>query len=182
MNPRSIALMVAPLFFFGTASCGATSGAPPPGVAGHLPGATQDSSAKNEAGVCRMVSTQQLRKAFGGTISAANLDDMTPGMDRCTWTVSGSRLANSPFAVVAYSTPLVQGSRPRRTSNEGRGLPTSPVAVGSLGPSKTWDGQHLDLAWTRRGRSYGLEIVPAGRTHVAQARALQALITLAPRS
>lgn len=149
----------------------------PPGVADHLPGSSAHGLASGARGTCNLVSQSRLKDALGGTISSPTADNLTPGMDRCTWTAAGSRLAKAPLLIVALRSELAPPVvTPSRTAHSGRKpKKTGLIAATSLDPRAVWDASSLSLSWPVKGGSLSLQIVAGHNQDVDPNGALEAL-------
>lgn len=93
------------------AGCGADPNSAPPGVAEHVPGRTAGALAAAKGGACNVIPAAVMRRAFEGTVAAPIPDNLTPGLDRCTWRIAKSSIG--PGTLIVFR-PLAATS-PRAT-------------------------------------------------------------------
>ncbi len=155
------------------AACGTNTHANPPGLTDHMPGNTADAPANQAGGSCLRLTSTRIQAVFGGQVSSPQADNLTPGLDRCNWTINHSPLSQKPLELTAYR-PTVAGPA------TGRGQHRPAVRVPDLGAGATFTPTTLTLTYTRSSVSVSLQLIPSGTmAHSRQAAVLGALVQLA---
>lgn len=156
----------------------------PPGVAAHLPGATATARANGPGGTCRLLTTTQIKAALGGTVSAPSGDNLTPGLDRCSWTITGSTLNKKAVVLVVSHSNLPPAKPPHLKQH--RGHPSSNAssvqAVPTLDSAATWTPQQRALTWPSGHGSMTLQLVAPQELSLDDTKTLTLLTELAIQS
>lgn len=173
MRTRTSSAVVLSLAGILLTACGHDVHASPPGVADHQPGNTRNAPASQPGGTCGLLSSAAIQGAFGRQVSAGTADNLTPGLDRCNWTITHSALCTQPLELTAYR-PLNASSTPASSHQHGA------TAVPALGRTATYFPATFTLSYVKDGKTISLELIPAQKlTPTAQARVEQILVTIA---
>lgn len=171
------ALIVAAIVYVSLSEHHRDPNLPPPGVAEHLPGATASAVANGAGGTCHLLDKEKIQAAGGGVVSNTQADSLTPGLDRCSWTVHGSDLAKGDVVVVVTRSDLAPAVVQHTKASDAN--KTRLVAVPEVGKGAVWLASQLALSWPDGKGSAAIQILAAHGVEVDPAKALNELTALA---
>jgi len=132
-------------------ACGTNPNRTPPGISHHLPGKTAGAIAAGKGGACAQIARTSIETAVHGTASAPTPDNLTPGQDRCTWTITRSAIGTGTLIVFQ---PLTPATTPPTAVPHQR----SHGAIG--GELASFDASTLTLNGTGQGHRFSTQFVP----------------------
>lgn len=150
-------------------ACGSNPGKPPAGVVAQQRMAAKGGLASQPGGTCKVVSVSILKAGFNGSFGEPVPDTLTPGLDRCTWTITASNVGDT-IRLTSYRL-----TSPPSVSKTG----TTLVAVPQLGKGATWSATGFDLIFPYGNGALGLQIIAPVASKVDAKIALQDLIQVA---
>lgn len=152
-------------------ACGSNVHASPPGLSDHLPGNTANAPANQTGGTCGLFTTAQIQAIFGGEVSRGQADNLTPGVDRCNWTITKSHLSLKAIELSAVR-PIT--ATPARTED-----PKASTAVAGLPRGATYSSLNRTLTYTNGSKALSLELIAPGQTKISAGMVKADLIRLA---
>lgn len=155
-------------------SCSSGADAPPPGLAAHQSLAAKGGLAAKRTGSCHQFTIAEIRNAFGGHVSAPVPDTLTPGLDRCNWTITNSDLAKAAIELIVYR-PINAASYGHTPSTR---VTASAKSTQAPGASVTYDPSTRTLTTTRAGQRLSLQLVTTAHTKISAADAKRLLTQL----
>lgn len=168
MHFKRLALALTALMTLAVAACGANADAPPPGVAAHLPGATAAAPANRPGGACHRLTRAQIRSVLGGSVSTPIADNMTPGLNRCDWRITKSRLDGGSLTLIAFQSDItarLSGTTHQRVLRTAK-TKGGTVPVPQLGGGATWEPSQLTLGWPARSGNNRLQLLTPQGIHL----------------
>lgn len=142
---------------------------PPPGMAAQQRLAAKGGLANQDSGTCKTITAAEIQAALGGAISKPMPDTLTPGLDRCTWTITKGKLG-AAIRLTAYRV-----SQAPTAGKKGAGI----TAVPELGSKATWTAAGFTLVIPYNKGVLGLQILPDPKAKLDPRSVRETLVRLA---
>lgn len=171
MHAPRIPLALVGLTILAVSACGANPNKPPPGITAQQSLAAKGGLANQPGGTCKLYTTASIRIALGGEVGTPMPDTLTPGFDRCTWTITNSNLGGTVQLTAYRSTQRLASVN----VNHNKNLVSEP----QLGRNAVWAPATRTLTWPDKNGAMGLQAISTAHVKINPTKSRVALLALA---